>query len=163
MTRANAFLRTLPYTSADVLTADKQRMGAEARFLRAHYYFELKRSFNMVPYVDETLDYGKGIEQVKNDVDIWPKIEADFKYAQDNLPATQTAAGRANKWAAAAYLAKTYLYQKKYAEAKALFDQVIANGVTSNGKKYGLVANYTDIFNAERENTEESVFAIQAA
>ncbi|WP_460974909.1 RagB/SusD family nutrient uptake outer membrane protein [Spirosoma knui] len=163
ISRANAVLRTLPSASADVSAADKQRIGAEARFLRAHYYFELKRSYNRVPYIDETLDYGTGIDQVKNDADIWPKIEADFKYAQDNLPETQTAVGRANKWAAAAYLAKTYLYQKKYAEAKALFDQVIASGVTSSGKKYGLVANYTDVFNAARDNTEETVFAIQAA
>lgn len=163
ISRANAVLRILPTAAADVSDADKKRIAAEARFLRAHYYFELKRSFNMVPYIDETLDYGQGIELVKNDVDIWPKIETDFKFAQDNLPETQAAAGRANKWAAATYLAKTYLYQKKYTEAKALFDQVIASGVTTNGKKYGLLANYTDIFNAARDNMEESVFAIQAA
>ncbi|GAB2514548.1 RagB/SusD family nutrient uptake outer membrane protein [Spirosoma aerophilum] len=163
ISRANAVLRALPSASADVSAADKLRLSGEARFLRAHYYFELKRSFNMVPYVDETVDYGSGIEQVKNDVDIWPKIEADFKFAQDNLPETQSAAGRANKWAAMTYLAKTYLYEKKYAEAKALFDQVIANGKTTNGKKYALVANYTDNFNATKDNSEESVFAIQAA
>ena len=163
VTRANAVLRILPTATADVSAADKTRLSAEARFLRAHYYFELKRSFNMVPYVDESVDYGSGIELVKNDVDIWPKIEADFKFAQDNLPETQGAAGRANKWAAAAYLAKTYLYEKKYTEAKALFDQVIANGQTTNGKKYALVANYPDIFNAANDNNSESVFAIQAA
>ena len=88
ISRANAVLRALPSASADVSATDKLRISGEARFLRAHYYFELKRSFNMVPYVDETVDYGSGIEQIKNDVDIWPKIEADFKFAQDNLPAT---------------------------------------------------------------------------
>jgi tetratricopeptide (TPR) repeat protein len=163
ISRANAVLRALPAASSDVSAADKQRLSAEARFLRAHYYFELKRSFNMVPYVDETVDYGSGIELVKNDTDIWPKIEADFKFAQDNLPETQSSAGRANKWAATAYLAKTYLYQKKYTEAKTLFDQVIAKGMTTNGKKYALVANFTDVFNATKDNNEESIFAIQAA
>lgn len=163
ISRANAVLRLLPSAGADVSAADKVRLEAEARFLRAHYYFELKRSYNMVPYVDETVDYGTGIEKVPNNTDIWPKIEADFKFAADNLAATYSSVGRANKWAAMSYLAKTYLYQKKYAESKALFDQVIANGVTTGGKKYGLVANYSDIFNAERDNNEESVFAIQAA
>ena len=163
ISRANALLRILPNATSDVSAADKTRLTAEARFLRAHYYFELKRSFNMIPYVDETVDYGTGIDAVKNDVDIWPKIEADFKFAQDNLPETQGAAGRANKWAAATYLAKTYLYQKKYTEAKTLFDQVIANGQTTNGKKYALAANYTNVFNAEFDNNAESVFAIQAA
>ncbi|GAB4021989.1 RagB/SusD family nutrient uptake outer membrane protein [Spirosoma migulaei] len=161
--RCNSTLRSLASAGADVTAADKARISGEARFLRAHYYFELKRSFNKVPYVDETKDYGTGIEAVPNSADIWPNIEADFKYAVDNLPASQGAVGRANKWAATAYLAKTYLYEKKYAEAKALFDQVIASGVTSDGKKYALVANFQDNFNAAKDNSSESVFAIQAA
>lgn len=161
--RCNSTLRSLASAGADVTAADKARISGEARFLRAHYYFELKRSFNKVPYVDETKDYGTGIEAVTNSADIWPNIEADFKYAVDNLPASQGAVGRANKWAATAYLAKTYLYEKKYAEAKALFDQVIASGVTSDGKKYALNTNFQDNFNAAKDNSSESVFAIQAA
>ncbi len=163
ISRANAVLRAIPQAAADVSDDDKKRISAEARFLRAHYYFELKRSFNMVPYIDETVDYGSGIEKVPNNTDIWPKIEEDLKYAQTNLPATQSAAGRANKWAATAYLAKAYLYQKKYTEAKPLFDQVIAEGVTARGTKYDLAANYTDVFNAATENNAESIFATQAA
>lgn len=163
VSRANSVLRILPSAGVDVTDNDKKQLSGEARFLRGHYYFELKRAFNMVPYVDESLDYGSGIEKVPNSTDIWSKIEADFKYAYDNLPETQSAAGRANKWAAASYLAKTYMYQKKFTEAKALFDLIIANGKTANGKKYGLVANYADVFNAEKDNNEESVFAIQAA
>ncbi|QDK82297.1 RagB/SusD family nutrient uptake outer membrane protein [Spirosoma sp. KCTC 42546] len=161
--RCNSTLRSLASAGSDVTAADKARISGEARFLRAHYYFELKRSFNKVPYVDETKDYGTGIEAVPNSADIWPNIEADFKYAVDNLPASQGAVGRANKWAATAYLAKTYLYEKKYAEAKALFDQVIASGVTSDGKKYALNTNFQDNFNAAKDNSSESVFAIQAA
>ncbi|GAB4020885.1 RagB/SusD family nutrient uptake outer membrane protein [Spirosoma koreense] len=163
VSRTNAVLRALPTAAADVTAADKQRISGEARFLRGHYYFLLKRLFNMVPYVDETVDYQAGIDKVPNNVDIWPKIEADFKYAQDNLPATQGAVGRANKWAATAYLGKTYLYQKKYADAKTQFDQVIASGTTSSGTKYALVDNYTDIFNAAKETNSESIFADQAA
>ena len=163
VSRANSVLRALKTASADVLDADKTRIAAEARFLRGHYYFELKRAFNMVPYVDETLDYGSGIEKVANDKDVWTNIEADFKYAYDNLAVSQSALGRANKWAAASYLAKSYMYEKKYAEAKALFDVIIASGTTSGGKKYGLVAKYAEVFNAANDNNEESIFAMQAA
>ncbi len=161
--RSNNVLRLIKTATADVTEADKARISAEAKFLRAHAYFSLKRNFNNTPYVDETLDYGTGIEKVKNDQDLWPKIEADMKTAYDVLPGTQSAAGRSNKWAAAAYLAKIYLYQKKYAEAKALFDVVIASGTTTNGKKYALVANYADLFKASNDNNSESVFAVQAA
>lgn len=161
--RANAVLRLVAKADPDVTDATKTRITAESRFLRGHYYFELKRAFGNTPYVDETVDYGSGIEKVKNDADLWPKIEADFKFAYDNLPVTQDAVGRANKWAAATYLAKTYLFQKKFAEAKGLFDLIIANGQTTNGKKYGLVPKYADVFRASNDNNQESVFAVQAA
>ena len=98
-----------------------------------------------------------------NNQDLWPKIEADFKFALDNLPETQGSVGRVNKWAAAAYLGKTYLYQKKYAEAKAQFDACIANGKTSNGKKYALEAKYGDLYKGSNDNNAESVWAWQAA
>ncbi len=161
VSRANSVLRTLPSAVPTVTDAIKLRIGSEARFLRALYYFDLKRTFNMVPYVDETVDYGTGVAAVPNNTDIWSKIEADFKYAYDNLPETQEQAGQANKWAAASYLAKTYMYEKKYAEAKALFDLIIASGKTSNGKKYGLVPLYANVFNAANENSEESIFSTQ--
>lgn len=163
ISRANTTLNLLKNAPADMSAADKTRVTAEARFLRSMYYFDLKRLYGNVPYIDETVDYGTGIEKVKNGTEIWPKIEADVKFAYDNLAETPPAVGRVNKWAAAAQLAKVYLYQKKYTEAKALFDLIIANGKTSNGKKYGLVPKYADIFKASNDNNEESVFAIQAA
>lgn len=163
ISRANAVLRILKEAGPDVTDADKKRISAEARFLRGHYYFDLKKNYNNVPFIDETVDYGSGVEKVTNTVDIWPKIQDDFKYAVDNLPETQSAVGRSNKWAATAYLAKTYLFQKKYAEAKTLFTDVINNGKTSGGKKYGLVAKYGDLFNAAFDNNDETVFAVQFA
>jgi starch-binding outer membrane protein, SusD/RagB family len=160
--RCNSVLSLLKTASAEVSAADKTRITAEARFLRAHYYFELKRIFNNTPYVDEATDEST-IGKVGNDVDLWPKIEADMKAAYADLPDVQGAAGRSNKWAAGAYLGKIYLYQKKFAEAKGVFDAVIAGGKTTNGKKYGLVDKYGQVFNAANDNSLESVFAIQTA
>ncbi|GAB2564213.1 RagB/SusD family nutrient uptake outer membrane protein [Spirosoma areae] len=163
ISRANTVLRVLKAPGPDVTPAIATNIGAQARFLRGHYYFELKRTYNNTPYVDETLDYGSGVTSVTNEADLWPKIEADFKFAYDNLPETQEANGRANKWAAASYLAKTYLYQKKYAEAKTLFDLVIASGKTATGQKYALVPDFTTLFNAANSINPEAIFAIQNA
>ena len=160
--RANNAIR-LAAASEAISDARKTRITAEARFLRGHYYFELKKLFNSVPYIDETIDYGTGIEEIPNSPDFWDKIEADFKFAMDNLPETQGDAGRVNKWAAASYLAKAYLFQKKYGEARTLFENVINNGQTTNGKKYDLVPQFAQIFNAENDNHEESIFAIQTS
>lgn len=156
VTASNAILNLLG-RAKDISAEDRKNIEAQARFLRGHYYFELKKMFNMVPWIDETtIDFNQ-----PNDQDIWPKIEADFKFAFDNLPPTQAQVGRANKWAAGAYLGKTYLYQKKYAEAKTMFDQVISQGQTSNGLKYGLAEKFEDNFDAATKNNKESVFAIQ--
>ncbi|QEC53767.1 putative outer membrane starch-binding protein [Anseongella ginsenosidimutans] len=158
VSRANSVLAVLATMPEGELTeAEATNIEGQAKFLRAHFYFDLKKMFNMVPWIDETTT----IYQQPNDQDVWPMIEADFKFAYDNLPATQSEVGRANKWAAAAYLAKSYLYQKKYAEAKAVFDQVITEGQTSNGLAYGLLDNYYEVFYAQWENHKESVFAIQ--
>ena len=163
ISRANTVLRVLKTPGPDVTPAISQNLSAQARFLRGHYYFELKRTYNNTPFVDETVDYSTGVTQVTNQADLWPKIEADFKYAYDNLPETQDANGRANKWAAASYLAKTYLYQKKYPDAKALFDLIIAGGKTASGQKYALVSDFTTLFNAANSINSEAIFAIQNA
>ncbi|MHA7130005.1 RagB/SusD family nutrient uptake outer membrane protein [Algoriphagus namhaensis] len=161
--RANNVLRLLENRQSDVTDADVIRLSAQARFLRAHFYFELKRDYNDTPYVDETVDYGSGLEEISNNQDLWPFIEADFQYAIDNLPPTQPQVGRVNSWAAKAYMGKVMLYQGKFTQAKALFDDVIANGVTSNGLKYGLVEYYDDMFRGANDNHQESVWAYQAA
>jgi hypothetical protein len=160
--RANAVIN-LANGSKALSATDKTRIIAEARFLRGIYYFELKKLFNSVPYVDETVGYGKGIEKVANTEAFWDKIEADFAFAYTNLPATSSSAGRANKWAAQAFLGKALLFQGKFADARSKFTDVITNGVTTNGKKYGLVPKFADIFNAVNDNNEEAVFAIQSA
>lgn len=161
--RCNTLLRlTAASTDATLTADDKKRITAEARFLRGLYYFELKRVFNKVPYVDESMSADEAVK-VRNDVDIYPKIEADFQTAYNDLPETQSAAGRANKWAAGAFLGKVYLYQKKYAEAKTLFDAVITSGKTTNGQTYDLLSNFSAVFAAENDNSKESVFAVQTA
>lgn len=161
ISRANAVLRAVA-SNPDLLEADALRISGEARMLRGHFYFELKRHFNSVPVFDETLPATE-VVLVPNTTEVYPQIEADFQYAYDNLPAVQGDAGRVNKWAAAAYMGKAKLYQAKFAEAKTWFDDVIANGVTSNGLKYALLDSYPGIFNAEFDNNAEVVMDVEAA
>lgn len=157
ISRANAVLKVLDEVT-DMTDEQKSDAAAEARFLRGHFYFELKRMFNMVPWIDEnTTNFYQ-----PNDVDIWPNIEADFQFALDNLPETQGEIGRVNKWAAAAYLAKVYVYQQKWSQAKVLYDDIIANGVTSAGVAYDLLPNFRDNFEpAVEASSPEAVFAVQ--
>lgn len=93
--------------------AQKTTRQAELRFLRAHSHFMLKLIFKKIPYITENLTQEE-IAQTSNDVDndaLWNTIAEDFLFAFDNLPQSQEQVGRADRNAAAAYLAKLRLYQ----------------------------------------------------
>ena len=155
--RCNDVLRIMKMAT-DISEDDQKRIAAEARFLRAHYHFEAKKMWNNVPDIDESVTYAAGNYHVANDQDIWPDIENDLRFAVDNLSESpyQGAVGRANKYTAMALLAKAYMFQQKYAEAKPLLDSIINSG------KYHLV-NYADNFNPATKNSSESVFAAQSS
>lgn len=161
VTRANEVLRLLSQAT-DVSGADAARIAGEARLLRGHFYFDLQKHFNRVPLIDETIA-AADIPAVPNSGAAWSLIEADFQFAFDNLPETHGQAGRVNKWAAAAYMGKAKLFQGKFGEAKTWFDNVIANGVTTNGLKYALLDDYAQIYNAENDNHAEAVMDVESA
>ena len=162
VSRSNDVLRLIGQAT-DISETDKARLIAEARFLRGYYHFEAKRMWNNVPYIDETTvtfdDFSTA--KVPNNTNIWPMIEADLEHAYNNLPETHAQAGRVNKWAAGAFLAKVYLYQQKFNEAKPLLDNIIANGTTTKGEKYALNEEFHTNFRTSGNNSAESVFAVQ--
>lgn len=154
--RCNDVIRVLNENQiSDLSDTDRTYIIAEIRFLRAYYHFEAKKIWNMVPYIDETVADPQ--RRVPNDKDIWPNIEADFSFAVNELPSDQAEPGRPTKTAAQAFLAKTYLFQQKYSEAKTLLDIVIASG------KYQLLDNYYDNFNPAMNNSIEAVWQNQVA
>lgn len=160
--RANDVLRVLVKVPANDITNDQStQIKAEARFLRGVFHFEAAIMWRNVPFVDENVSYENGNFNVPNTEPIWPKIEADLQFAVDNLTPTKPDAGRANRWAAKAFLVKVYMFEHKLAEAKPLLDDIITNGVTASGVKYGLCDQYEDNFNPLKKNNLESVFAVQ--
>lgn len=158
--RSNDVLRMLPKVT-DASPEKLLQVEAEARFLRGVYYLYLAKFFRNVPWIDESITYAAKNYYISNTSDIYPRIEADFQFAADNLTETKSQVGRANKWAAKSFLAKTYMFQNKFSEAKELLDDIIANGKTSNGLKYELLDKYNDNFVARSKNGSEAVFTVQ--
>ena len=146
----------------------KKARQAELRFLRAHSHFMIKLLFNKVPYITEDLTQEQ-ILKTSNDLtsdQLWDKIAEDFQFAFDNLPPKQDQVGRANKSAAAAYLAKLNLYQA--------YKQNDAHQVTSiDAAKLQKVIDYADKVTGALEpdfgynfldghdNGPESIWAVQ--
>ena len=160
--RANTVIRLLQAAPAGQLNAESAtQIKAEARFIRGVLHFELAKIYLNVPYVDETVTFNAGNYNISNTEPVWPKIEADFQFASDSLSETKADRGRANNWAARCFLAKVYMQQHKYAEALPLLKDAISNGVTAGGQKYALNTNYFDNFDADHDNSAESVFAVQ--
>jgi starch-binding outer membrane protein, SusD/RagB family len=165
--RANDVIRTMRI-SPSIAPSDTVEYEAEARFLRGYYHFEGKKIFNNFPYVSELVSFVNNNLDVPNSIggsyiNIWPDIVADLTYAVNNLPNTQPNIGRANKWAAMAFLAKAYMYQHEYDSALPLLQQVITQGTTALGTPFALEPIYESNFNPAQKNGTESVFACQAS
>ena len=158
--RSNDVLRILPEVT-ELSAEEAMQIEAEARFLRGVYHLRAALLWRNIPYVDESVTYKEGNFHVSNTEPIWPKIEADLQFAANNLTATKADVGRANSWAAKAFLAKAYMFQYKYTEAKPLLEDIIENGVTVNGLEYGLADYYFDNFRTATKHGPEVVFAAQ--
>ena len=156
--RCNTALQVLPVATGYTDQLRAQRI-AEMRFLRGHYYFELKKIYNRPAYIDETVINNNDFYVSNNDLtsdQIWTKIENDFKAGITVLPAAKgTEPGRPTRFAAWAYLSKTYMFEKKWDLASAAADTVIQKG------GFSLMASYGDVFLPANDNGPEIVFAVQ--
>lgn len=158
--RCNTAIENIGKMSADIISDDsKANLIAQARFVRGYFYFELVKTWGSVPLVDHVLKPSEYQQPLVEESKIWEFIENDFKAAAEVLPKRSELApediGRATKGAAMAFLAKAYIFQKKWSEAKTVTDQIIASG------EYALLPDYSDVFKLENENNEEIVFSIQ--
>ena len=172
ISRANSALRVLNELTDEEMSNRTTRI-AEVRFLRGHLHFMLKKLFKYIPYIDESLTNEQILEtsnkEYSND-ELWNKIAEDFQYAMDNLPDEQDQVGRANKFAAIAYLAKLRLFQAyeqdennqvttinqtRLQEVVDLTQMIIANG------SYSLQPDFAENFLDDFDNGSESIFAIQ--
>lgn len=112
ISRANLAIERLNQLSEEDFPEKATRL-AEVRFIRGHFYFMLKIMFKHVPFIEA--DEEGPLKNVSNreftSQELWDKIAADFQFAADNLPPSQSQPGRIDQWAAKAYLAKTRLYQ----------------------------------------------------
>jgi hypothetical protein len=147
--RANQVIINVPGIDMDQTL--RNRYVAEAKFLRAIYYFNLVTHFGDVPLILPS--------RTAQDL-VWAQIEKDLTEAVPDLPASYDNAnvGRATKGAAYALLGKSYLQQHKNQQAVDAFAWLVTGAGNTN---YSLVPNFADNFLETSENNKESVFEIQ--
>jgi len=133
---------------------------AEAKFFRALSYWDLVRTYGQVPKIDFRIYKQTDANVAKSpETDIYALIDADLSYAAANLPPTWPVKfnGRLTSGAAKTLLAKERLYNKQWASALSLCQEVINSGV------YSLFPTYATLFKPENKLNSESIFEIQAS
>jgi hypothetical protein len=158
--RANLLLSKLP--DIDMDAAVKARFTAEAKALRALYYFNLVRLFKNIPLLLEPLNAANmyDVEQA-SPADVYTQIEQDLTEAIPDLPASlnmDTEAGRLNKVAAKALLGKVYLYDNKPDLAAVQLADV--NGATpGQPNSYGnhLLSSFDDLWDFNNKYNAEGI------
>lgn len=138
--------------SNSVLAQEKKnKFLGEAHFLRAYYYFLLVKRFGDLP-IYRTGSIEGAARSPK--AEVYDLIIEDLEFASQNLLSkTVEVAGRATKEAAYAYLGKVLLYEKKYDEALAAFNNVTGYSLEDRGHFYN---NFMD----ETEHGKESIFEV---
>ena len=169
--------------SLDILaTADQdnaviQQRTAEMKFLRAYGHFQLKRLFKKIPFVNkpnmEEDDYNNLSNTEYTNDEGWQQIINDLEEAYAILPATQSEKGRPTRAAAAAFLAKVYLYKAYHQDDKksnqvtgindADLQKVIEYTAPALYTNYALENDVHNNFRPEEqyENGREAIWGIQ--
>ena len=168
---ANIMIQNVPqfYTGPN----KNARLG-EGYFLRAFNYFKLVKQFGGVPLKLTPSTAPESEFTRASAKDIYTQIVADFEQAYNLLPATAPERGRLTKWAAAHFLAKTYLYRAS--EINSDFNAATKEADLNNAIKYAdlvintsgrtLATNFSDLWNfttvdGQNETNNEIILAAE--
>lgn len=154
-------------------SARKLQIDAEARFIRAYYYFNLVQQYGRVPLILEMVEGVKTDFKRESVKKIYDAIINDLLIAYNTLPPTAVAQGRATKAAASHLLAKVYLTRGSAASAvqketrgatPSDMDSVVKYAGAVVNKQignYSLVSDYAQLFNISNQVNSEVIFAVQ--
>lgn len=165
ITLTNEFLRNCSDSKIAEFDSDDQtklrRYRAEARFMRALFYYHALDLYRYIPFVSENDPVGSFTPPRYTPQQTFDFIESELKdIVTDLAPASSCPYGEASQGAAYTLLAKLYLNSEvytgteKYSECIAACSQAIAQG-------YSLEADYSKLFNADNDKrTNEIIFAL---
>ena len=136
--------------------AKAEQFKGEALFLRSWFYFNLYRSFGVVPLTTVVVSPKDALTVPRcTSEQMLERLETDLKEAADCLPKSRgDEKARVTKIAAQALLGKVYLTFGKYPEA----DVVLEEAMKDTG--FGLLNNPADVFKVENKLNKEIIFAV---
>ena len=164
--RVNTFIRSVKGMRGIITDEQINEYVAEAKFLRAMFYFSLTDLFGGVPYYDESTNVNDEFMNLKQPRSSLEEVRAhileDLDEAIKYLPVEHAASeyGRATKGAAYALRGKVHLYDKEWQSAINDFEEIVYN--KSNNYGYALDDDYARVFKLYNgAKSPETVFSIQ--
>ena len=164
--RVNTFIRSVKGMRGIITDEQINEYVAEAKFLRAMFYFSLTDLFGGVPYYDESTNVNEEFMNLKQPRSSLEEVRAhildDLAEATKYLPVEHAASeyGRATKGAAYALRGKVHLYDKEWQSAINDFEEIVYN--KSNNYGYALDDDYARVFKLYNgAKSPETVFSIQ--
>ena len=132
----------------------KEKLLAEARFLRAFYYYHALTYWGGVPLLKDEISSLDEVKYVKRSsrkelADFIIEEAGDAAKILDKDPAVAT---RASKGAALMLKAKVQMWQEEWENAVKTCEEI------KNLKKYD---NYSEVFSEQYENQKEHIFSVQ--
>ena len=132
---------------------------SEARFIRAHAYFEMVKRFGGIPLITDVVpiqgNYDEIYRERNSEKDIYDFISSEMDEISELLPAFAIEEGRITKWTALALKSRAMLY----AASVANFGSEQLNGLlgfpSNEASKY-----YLESLNASREIIQSGVFSL---
>ncbi len=154
--KCNVVITGLPDDNTAVSESVRTSAIAQAKFLRAYYYFILTNCYGSIPLHLKVETPEEVQSPALPQAQIYLQIESDLKDAMGALPTSWSGSddGRATKGAAMSLLAKAYLFQQKWDSAATTAKQVEALGI------YSLTKKFTDNFNANTKDNTEAIFSV---
>lgn len=137
------------------------RFEAEARFFRAHAYFNLVRLWGGVFIIDQPISGSEAKTMDRSAVaEVYDFIINDLEFASQYLPneANGTELGRLTKWAAMSELGKAYLTLGGSANVQNAIN--VLNDVVYSSP-FGYLSSYADVFDTGNEYNSEILFAVR--
>lgn len=160
------------------------RLSAEAKFLRAFFYFDLVRYYGKLPVIDHPVSSVEALKIPRNPVaDVYSLIIADLQFAIANLPAsysgtfpayTTSDIGRCTKYAAEAVLAQVYMARSaptngiegpglglnEWNLALPLLQDIVGSGLFVFNSNYANIFSYTNQSPGITAGNREAIFDV---
>lgn len=156
--QSNTLIHTLSnLSSAEISQSVINNALGEAKFVRAMAYFHIVRLWGPVPIIENNLDLIYAPQVPKNPVeDVYTFIKRDLEFAINNCyQKAESDPGKVTQEGAMALLAKVYLYENDFSNARTMAEQVIASGA------FELMPSYGDLFLTENDNNDETIMSLQ--